>query len=52
MYLRIQHWFNETFPDAQHTLNRDSAIPGISASYFSVMCSDLRELEALTDPSL
>ena len=36
MYKRIHHWFEQTFPQAQHVLNTDSIIPATTAWYFSV----------------
>jgi hypothetical protein len=40
MYKRILKWFQDTFPDAKHNLNVDSAIPAVSAWYFSVSKSN------------
>lgn len=40
MYKRIQQWFIDTFPDAEHTLNTDSAVPAVTAWYFSVSVED------------
>lgn len=36
MYKRIWNWFMETFPGVQHSVNYDSAVPAVSAWYFSV----------------
>ncbi|KAK9898571.1 hypothetical protein P389DRAFT_167095 [Cystobasidium minutum MCA 4210] len=35
MHLRVHKWFQDTFPGAEHTINTDSAIPAVTARYFS-----------------
>lgn len=39
-HLRIHKWFQDTFPEAEHTINTDSAIPAVTARYFSVSSPD------------